>query len=300
LWHSIYGGNADAAAPNAREIPFNGQRAYEHLKQICEIGPRPSGSAGMKKQQELLVDHFQKLGGRVTLQEVPSVRHPQTGQLVPMANLIVEWHPDRKERILLCAHYDTRPYPDRDPDNPQGRFIGANDGASGVALLMELGREMPNLKCRYGVDFVLFDGEEFVFSEDDEYFLGSTHFARDYAAHPPKHRYRWGVLLDLIGDADLRVYYEKNSWSWPETRPLAKSIWDTAARLRVREFVAQTRHEVRDDHLPLRNIGKIPTCDIIDFDYPHWHTEDDLPDKCSADSLARVGWVIHEWLKSVR
>ena len=79
-----------------------------------------------------------------------------------------------------------------------------------------------------------------------------------------------------------------------------KSIWDTAAKLRVREFVAQTRHEVRDDHLPLRNIGKIPTCDLIDFDYPYWHTEDDVPEKCSADSLARVGWVIHEWLKSAR
>ena len=126
--------------------PLDALRAYRYLEQICDLGPRYSGSPGMRAQQELLQKHFEQLGGRVTLQEL-TARNP-LGGTVPMANMIVQWHPERKERILLCAHYDTRPLPDRDP-NPQrqrdGIFIGANDGASGVAALMELAHQMPDL-----------------------------------------------------------------------------------------------------------------------------------------------------------
>ncbi|HEV2973112.1 MAG TPA: M28 family peptidase, partial [Pirellulales bacterium] len=115
------------------EIPFDGKQAYEYLKQLCEIGPRPSGSAGMVAQQKLITEHFRKLKAQVSFQEFRA-RNPQDGSPVPMANIIVQWHPDRKERILLCAHYDTRPFPDEDTRNPKGIFIGANDGASGVAV----------------------------------------------------------------------------------------------------------------------------------------------------------------------
>ncbi|MBI3463482.1 MAG: M28 family peptidase, partial [Planctomycetes bacterium] len=222
----------------------------------------------------------------------------QTGAPLPMANLIVEWHPERNERILLCAHYDTRPFPDRDPVDPRGLFVGANDGGSGTAVLMELGREMPKLAGRYGVDFVLFDGEELIYSDRDRYFLGSEYFAQSYVSDPPPHRYRWGVLLDMVGDADLQIYQERNSMSWPETRRLVNEIWTTARRLGVREFIFRPEHEIRDDHLALNNIAKIPTCDIIDFDYPHWHTRGDTPERCSALSLAKVGWVLQEWLRA--
>lgn len=172
---------------------------------------------------------------------------------------------------------------------------------------MELGKHMPALAGPWGVDFVLFDGEEFVFDDQrdrDYYFIGSTYFARDYAANPPPHQYRWGVLLDMVGDAQLQIYQEKNSVWY--ARPLVTQIWATAHRLGVTEFIRQTRHEIRDDHLRLNEIAKIPTCDIIDFDYPrprapsYWHTEADTPDKCSAASLAKVGWVVLEWLKSVQ
>jgi hypothetical protein len=156
---------------------------------------------------------------------------------------------------------------------------------------------MQALDSRYGVDFALFDGEEFVFDERDRFFLGSDHFARDYAKAPPEHKYRWGVLLDMVGDADLQIYQERLSVSWRDTRPLVAQIWGTAQRLGVREFVAQTRHLVQDDHIPLRQIAKIPTCDIIDFDYPAWHTTADVPQNCSGESLAKVGWVVLEWLK---
>jgi hypothetical protein len=104
----------------------------------------------------------------------------------------------------------------------------------------------------------------------------------------------------MIGDADLQLYQERNSTWWRDTRPLVDEIWATARRLGVREFIPRRKHEVRDDHLPLHNIGKIPTCDIIDFDYPAWHTQADTPERCSALSLAKVGWVLREWLSTTR
>ena len=297
------GGAAEVAVSKLRleDIPFNGTRAYQYLKQFCAIGRRPSGSAGMEQQQKLLAAHFQHLGGQVEWQRF-SVPHPVSGTSVPMANLIVHWNPQSTERILLCTHYDTRPYPSQDPQNPRGTFIGANDGTSGTALLMELGEAIPQLHSKYGVDFVLFDAEEFVFSDQDRYFLGSEYFARCYRQDQEHrgYRYRWGVLLDMVGDADLQLYEEVNSVVWRDTRPLVEQIWTTARRLGVREFIPQRKFEVRDDHLPLHDIAGIPTCDIIDFDYPPWHTEGDTPDKCSALSLAKVGWVLAEWLKAAK
>jgi hypothetical protein len=293
-------GEAGAAAPvvsrlTLEQIPFDGRQAYEYLKQLCDLGPRPSGSETMKAQQRLLEQHFRGLGATVQRQEF-AARHPRSGQRVHLANLIIQWHPDRQQRILLAAHYDTRPLPDRDPVNPEGTFIGANDGASGVAVLMELGRHMASLQGKMGVDFVLFDGEELVYRDRDPYFLGSEYFARDYVANPPAHRYRWGVLLDMVGDANLMIEQEGNSASWRDTRPLVQEIWGTAKKLGVFEFVFRKGVALNDDHLALRNVAKIPTCDIIDFDYPAWHTENDVPQQCSALSLAKVGWVIHEWL----
>jgi Zn-dependent M28 family amino/carboxypeptidase len=256
----------------------------------------------------LLTEHFEAQGGTVERQEFVA-RHPRTGAAVPMANLIVHWHPDRPRRVLLCAHYDTRPLPDREKDPrraQQGVFIGANDGGSGTAVLMELAHLMANVDRNYGVDFVLFDGEELVFNERrDPFFLGSTWFAQQYAKNPPPYAYRWGVLMDMVGDADLQIYMERYSNNWSDTKPLVAQIWATAARLGVDEFIAKPRHVVRDDHLPLRNIAKIPTCDIIDFDYPrypsneYWHTEADTPRRCSGKSLAKVGWVVYEWLQSL-
>ena len=280
-----------------KDIPFDGARAYEYLKQICDLGPRISGTAGMQAQQELLVKHFEQFGAETEWQRFRA-RHPRDGSAVPMANLIARWQPERAERILLCAHYDTRPFPDRDRVDPQGVFLGANDGASGVALLMELARHMPRLGGELGVDFVLFDGEELVYGDNDEYFLGSTYFARDYAADPDRGGYRWAVLLDMVGDADLKILQEVNSLSWSESRPLIEAIWSTARKLGVREFVARRGHILRDDHLPLHDIAGLAACDIIDFDYPAWHTRGDTPERCSALSLAKVGWVVHEWLKA--
>jgi glutaminyl-peptide cyclotransferase len=309
------------------DIPFNGVRAYGYLKQLCDIGPRPSGSPGMATQQAFLTNYFQKLGGRVELQRF-HMKHPHEETDVHMANIIVHWGEEKPERILLCAHYDTLPFPLRDEKNPQGRFVGANDNAAGVAVLMELGNDLANLPCKYGVDFVLFDAEEFVFNDrHDPYFIGSEFFAGEYAKqlpqnnqprssnpenaeatkslelgknNPPAYRYRWAILLDMIGDADLQIFQERGSARWPDTQPLVNEFWAIAAKLGVREFIAKPKYEINDDHIALHEIGRIPCIDVIDFDYPPWHTEGDVPSACSALSMAKVGWVLEEWLKTVK
>lgn len=308
IWHrgSAISGRADAAQSDfeLQEIPFDGSLAYEYLKQICGLGPRPSGSEGMAAQQRMLEGHFTNLGGLVHRQEF-QYAHPQTDEPVPMTNLIVQWAPERPERILLACHYDTLPHPMLDPHDPFGEFVGANDGASGVALLMALGHEISELldsdQTHFGVDFIFLDGEEFIFAQrGGRYFVGSEYFSRQYEAGqlPYQGTYCWGVLLDMVGDADLQIPQEANGRWWRDTKPLLRDVYDTAERLGVREFVRRRGQEIQDDHIMLHNVGKIPTIDLIDFDYPPWHTMGDTPDKCSALSLAKVGWVVHEWLKT--
>lgn len=288
---------------------FDGAAAYAYLKQLCDLGPRYSGSTGMLKQQALLTKHFKGLGAKVHLQQFQVKRHPQTGQIVPMANMIVELHPGAAERILLCAHYDTRPLPDRDPDPSQrksGVFLGANDGASGTAFWMEMAKHLLQ-PGRLGVDIVYFDAEEYVWDERrDKYFLGSEYFAEQYKSNPPGHRYMFGVLVDMVGDKRLNLLQERHSASWRDTRPLVKDIWATAKRLRARAFIDRVMATgVRDDHLPLNRVAQIPVCNIIDFQYPNsrnsfWHTTSDVPANCSAKSLDQVGDVLETWLSTRR
>jgi hypothetical protein len=256
----------------------------------------------MEKQRELLIRHFQKAGATVFRQAFRS-RDGRNGDWVRMENLIVSWHPERNDRVLLGAHYDTRPYPDRDRRDPRGIFLGANDGASGVAVLMELADSVAELKGTVGVDFVLFDAEEYVFEERrDSYCLGSLFFARQYAssrkAGTISYAYRCGVILDMVGDRNLTIWQEQQSVDWHDTRPVVESIWATAKQLQIEEFVPRPKYLINDDHVPLRMTGGIPTCDIIDFDYPHWHTTQDIPENCSAHSLGLVGRVILSWLQN--
>ena len=165
----------------------------------------------MTAEQKLLAAHFEKCGAKVEFQRF-QVPYPLDGpddkligRDVPMANLIVRWNPENRERVMICGHYDTLPFPLRDPVNKRGRFLGANDNGSGVALLMELGNEFAREPPKIGVDFVFFDGEEFIFGEDGKFFWGSEHFAEDYARHPPAFRYRSAVLLDMVGGSELAL-----------------------------------------------------------------------------------------------
>ncbi len=287
------------------ETKFDGEFAMSVLRQICELGPRVSGTPEMTRQQDLLSEHFKWCEGLVAKQRFQAI-HPLHGRPVDLANLVVRWHPDRKKRILIACHYDTRPMADRDSVNPQGEFRGANDGASGVGLMVELGRHLNLMDGKYGVDFVFFDAEELVYvAGRDPMFLGSIHFSNEYAAKRWDVKYEYGILVDMIGDKDLQIYFEKNSL---EHAPrITKSIWAVAKELDVTEFIAKPKHQIRDDHIPLNTIARIPTCDIIDFDFPneqlgniYWHTQQDTPDNCSAESLEKVGRVLLEWLRQLQ
>jgi Zn-dependent M28 family amino/carboxypeptidase len=257
----------------------------------------------MRKQQELITRHFTGLEAEMLWQPFPAV-DPRSGATVQLANGMARWHEERSKRLLICCHYDTRPFPDLDPVNPQGVFIGANDGGSGVALLFELGHHIAKIDGKYGIDFVFFDGEEFVYvARRDPMFLGSTHFAQQYASGNISGKYAYAILVDMIGDKNLEIGYEGNSLKFAPR--LTRSIWTVAAELGVTEFQPKQLHTVRDDHLPLNSIARIATCDIIDFDYPvkgnaYWHTEKDILENCSGESLEKVGRVLLEWLRRMQ
>ena len=295
----------EVVAPAELAARFDGRRAMALLETTCEFGPRPAGSEAMSRQRQWIVRQLSELGLEVQEQAFEH-QHAAFDEPVTVVNLIARHRPELQERLLLACHYDTRPFPDRDPVRPQGRFIGANDGASGVALLCELARHLEALPDRYGVDLVFFDAEELVFEpKRDPLFIGSTYFAESYVREPREYVYRAGILVDMVGDKQLEIYFEKNSLRFaPE---LARDVWRSADELRIREFLPRPRHELRDDHLPINEIAKVPMINIVDFDYPRigdrrsfWHTEADTPEQCSGESLRKVGSVLLHWLARQR
>lgn len=286
------------AADRPLPVAFNAERALDYLKALCKLGPRISGSDGMKKQQELLEKHFTALGGKIEWQRF-KVRQRSQRATVPMANLIVQWHPERLKRVILCSHYDTRPLADQEPNPRDWRkpFLSANDGASGVALLMELAHHLKGLKTAVGVDFVFFDGEEMVYDKKDEYFFGSRHFAAQYRRERPKHTWVAALLLDMVGGKNARFPAEAHSWL--QAGPLVEELWNIAGELKCTAFERRIGPAVEDDHVAL-NGANIPAVDIIDFSYRHWHRLSDVPENCSGDSLAQVARVLSVWLQRTK
>ncbi|OGC77836.1 MAG: hypothetical protein A2Z27_04700 [candidate division Zixibacteria bacterium RBG_16_50_21] len=214
-----------------------------------------------------------------------SALNPVSQQEVKLTNLQATFYPELEERILLCAHWDSRPWADKDSDSAKRNtpVLGANDGASGVAVLLHLAEIVSKKKPNYGVDLVFFDGEDMgKEGYPESYALGSQYFAQNLSNYFP----RLAILLDMVGDKDLKIYQEQYSNQYaPET---VREIWDRARRLKLDCFVDSVGYAVWDDHLPLLQRG-IPCADIIDFDYPYWHTTQDTEDKCSAESLEKIG-----------
>jgi glutaminyl-peptide cyclotransferase len=276
-------------------VLFDGLRAMQYLEEVCDIGPRISGSEGMKKQQEHLEKHFAPMRPLIEYQRFPAKQRSQK-QPVEMANMLVQWWPARARRVLLAAHYDTRPIADRESNPRKWRepFVSANDGGSGIALLMELAHHVPQLKTKLGIDFVFFDGEEYIQEQGDEYFFGSKHFANQYrkAKKPPT--YIAGFVLDMIGGKNAKFPIEQHSWF--HAAALVMDFWNTAEELKCSAFQKREGPGVLDDHIALNRAG-IPTVDIIDFSYPHWHRLSDVPANCSGDSLAQVARVLSVWLQ---
>ena len=295
----------DAKDEKVAEVKFDGDRALKYLKQLCDIGPRISGTDGMTKQQKLIEAHFKKLGATVTRQTFKAKQKSQKNE-IEFVNLIITWHPAKERRVVLCTHYDTRPIADQEANraNWNKPFVSANDGTSGVAFLMELGNHMKDFKSEFGVDFVLFDGEEYVFETNrlgggDRYFIGSEYFATDYTKTKDKRKYRYdaGVLFDLFAGkgAELKV----ELYSLDLAKPLVDQIWSVAKTIGAKSFKYEKGYEVQDDHLALNRAG-IPTVDVIDFDYAHWHKLTDTADKVSGAQMAEVAKVITTWLQKIK
>ncbi len=271
---------------------FDGARSFALLEKQCSFGPRVPGTPAHQRCRDYLVTALRGYADQVTTQDFLHTfgKPPQSARA---SNIIANFQPQKGERVLLCAHWDSRPWADMDPDpkNHTKPILGANDGASGVAVLLEIARLIKQKPPRCGVDIVLFDAEDQgLEGEERSYAKGSQYFARNVV---PNYRPRYGILLDMIGDKELGIYQEHYSLKY--ARPVVEKVWAAALSAGVSEFIPQAGYAVFDDHLPLLERG-ILCIDLIDFDYPHWHTLGDTPDKCSAASLEKVGRVLLELL----
>ncbi|HQR41234.1 MAG TPA: M28 family peptidase [Gemmatales bacterium] len=299
-------------------VPFDGQQAMKYLQQICDLGPRVSGTASHAKMVELAEKHFKEHGLTVTRQVFEAKQRSKLNT-VTMTNLIAQWKPEKKVRLLICTHYDTRPLADREKLEADWKkpFVAANDGAAGVAFMMEMAQHLKELDPELGIDFVCFDGEEFIFDNrqsdqgGDIYFLGSRHFADEYAkrlsAGGDPWFYKEAVLLDMPAGINARFLMEGESMKG--AREVMEKIWKIADEQGVKNFVIQRGRYALDDHLELQRVG-IKAIDIIPIlpdnneepnglvSYPHWHKLTDVPENCSGETLANVAKVLSVWMKT--
>ena len=266
---------------------FDGERAFADLRKQCSFGPRVAGTEAHTKAGEFIFNTLKETTDICRIQRFTAY-DSIAGMERQMFNIIASYYPDSDKRILLCAHWDSRPFSDRDPDSLSSRLPvpGANDGASGVALLLEISRVLKNNRPPVGVDIVFFDGEDY--GREDwpgGWFLGSSYFARSLKGYRP----RAAILVDMIGDSDLLIHKEAISEKYAPD--LNDYIWSIASEVGASAFENSLKDTVSDDHIPLLSAG-IKAIDIIDMDYPYWHTQQDTPDKCSPRSLDEVGKVI--------
>jgi peptidase M28-like protein len=280
---------AGAALGSGCSLPaVDGVRALARVERQCASGPRIPGSEAHARVADWIAAELRRLGGRVERQAFVD---STLGRPVALVNIIGHFGPDGDARILFCAHWDSRPVADQDPDSSRRRepVPGANDGASGVAVLLELAEAMHQKAPAVGVDLVFFDGEDMGEADKPEEFcLGSRHYARTLEPPRPKAAF----LVDMVGDRDLEIHPEMNSVE--RAANLVDEVLEGARRTGGAGFRTAPRHRLYDDHIPLL-LGGIPAVDIIDFDYPYWHTASDTPDKVSAQSLAQVARVL-VWL----
>jgi Zn-dependent M28 family amino/carboxypeptidase len=271
---------------------FDGDRAFRFLTRQTSFGPRNPNSLGHSQCLQYLTTTLQGYADSVTLQ--PFVHQGYNGETLRLTNVIARFRPDLHSRIILCAHWDTRPRADRD-DDPAKRetpILGANDGASGVAVLLEIASLMKEAPPPIGVDIILFDGEDYGLEGDHaRYLLGSRLFAR---TRPADYLPRFAILLDMVGDRFLDIPREAQSVRFAPD--VVELVWSTARSLSITQFTNGPGEEILDDHIPLNEAG-IKAIDLIDFNYPdytnrYWHTHQDIPENCSAESLSAVGTVV--------
>jgi glutaminyl-peptide cyclotransferase len=265
----------------------SGEKALGHVQKLIDFGPRPPGSDALEKSRSYIEQQLKESGWEVIRQffadDTP--RGKKT-----FVNLIARFRGKHAKatapNFLLCSHYDTKLFDDI-------RFVGANDGGSSTGLLIELARvlaERPALASK--IELVFFDGEEAVeeFTDTDGLY-GSRYFANDLTKTKASGQFSGGILLDMVGDRSLDITLPVDSPS-----EMAGNIFASAEALKVRDhFTYFDRGSITDDHTPLNEAG-IPTIDLIDFDFPPWHTAGDTIDKLSAESLQTVGRVVIYYL----
>ncbi len=271
----------DAQAP-----AFDSARAWTHLQAMVNIGPRPAGSAELRQTRAYITRQMTALG--LTVEEQPFVADTPVGK-VEMVNLIVRLPGKRPERILFTGHYDTKPM-------KTSVFVGASDGASSAAMLIELARVFKDRTREFTYEFVWLDGEEAFClgwtdcgkpgSPDNTY--GSRYYVQAAKKAGVTSSIKANILVDMVGDKDLRIVRESQSTKW-----LVDIVWATAKRLGHGAIFPDESMVIEDDHVPFLEAG-IPSVDIIDLDYPAWHNMSghDTIDKVSAKSLQIVGDVI--------
>ncbi|HEX8489551.1 MAG TPA: M28 family peptidase [Chthoniobacterales bacterium] len=281
-------GNTEPQRSGQKKIweDFSGEKAFAHVQAMVDFGPRPAGSEAIEKTRAYLMAHLELSGWRVERQ---SFADDTPRGKVQFVNLIATFGgKESAPSFLLCSHYDTKTF-----DN--ARFVGANDGGSNTGVLLELARvlaQRPDLARK--VQLVFFDGEEAyeAFTETDGLF-GSRYFARQLVALNKVASFRGGILFDMVGDRSLTITLP------PDSPPeIAQGIFAAADALKVRKHFTYFDNDITDDHTPLNEIG-IPVIDLIDFDYPPWHTPEDTIDKLSADSLRITGAVACHYLSEM-
>jgi len=280
-------------ACRAGGFPVDGERARARVVTQVDAGPRIPGSPGHARVRAWIEAELVRLGARVRVQRFVDSTRAEPFEVI---NLIASYpartpHHGGHGPLVLCAHYDTRPWADQDPD-PARRgdpVPGANDGGSGVAVLLEMAELLHRRAPPCPVDLVFFDAEDLGRpGAAHEYSIGSRGYAARLEAPLP----RAAFLLDMVGDRDLSIYPERTSVA--RASNLVDLVLQAARATGARNFHAEPRYTVVDDHVPLLDRG-VPAVDIIDFDYPAWHTRADLPDQVSAASLAEVARVA-AWL----
>jgi glutaminyl-peptide cyclotransferase len=278
----------------ATPLPVDGERMLERVRHQVAAGPRVLGSASHAAIREWIAGELTRLGGRVERQ---SFTDSTLGRPLPLTNFIGRFGPSGGRRIALCAHYDSRPWCDEDPDTSMRHVPvqGANDGGSGVAVLLEMAELLHGRAPPVGVDLVFFDGEDLGTRErPGDFCLGSKGYASRLPAAGAPERPVAAFLFDMVGGRDLKIYAERNSSA--RAANLVALVSTAAHATHATGFHDEARWTIVDDHIPLNDAG-LPAVDILDFDYPAWHTHRDTPDQLSAASLAQVGrvaaWILY-------
>ena len=268
---------------------FDENSAYQFLLDQCDFGPRNPGSEGYNNCKEYLIKTLDSYSDTVFTQ--PFVINDIDDTQYDLDNIIAQYNINSNSHLLLGAHWDTRPWADSDLNIEKHNqpIIGANDGASGVSVLLEVAKIFHYNPPPIRVSIVFFDGEDMGRpGVPKSYARGSQFFAKNLPIEKPDE----AIILDMIGDKELHIPIER--YSYQQNKDLVKKLWSLANKLNLEAFESRIVHTIYDDHVPLWQEAKIPAIDIIDFNYPnrysnYWHTSQDTPDNCSAQSLGQVG-----------